>query len=384
MRRLPVHAWRRNPLAKAALQLPPLRCIVVREQGDRLATAAHPACSTDPVRQEIGRFRQLVVDDEIDRRDIDPARGDIGGEEDGHLAGPEIGHDGIAGVLREVALQRRNRITGRCHLLGQFAHAVLGPPEDDDLTVPAGIEQIAQGVQLAATGHVVNDVINLLGFRLGRSDRDVGRTLQVAMAGIIHPLGHGRREEGGLPIFRGPAEDLVDLRRKSAIEHLISFIENQEADPVQYKRTLLIEIGDAARGTDHDLGAPTELLDLGTKCPATVDQCNLDTSALGQIREDRADLNGQLPGWGQDKHLDGAKVGIDRFDGRNTEGEGFAGTGPGLANDIASGQKEGKGLGLDLRRDGDIHPAKGIVRGLAHGEIGEGRHRLVENSGVGL
>jgi hypothetical protein len=49
-----------------------------------------------------------------------------------------------------------------------------------------------------------------------------------------------------------------------------------------------------------------------------------------------ADLDGKLAGGREDQHLNGAPLRIDRFDRRNAEGQGLAGAGAGLTDDIAA------------------------------------------------
>jgi len=361
-----------NPLAKTAFKLAPLGTVVVAEEGDCLATLAHATGATDAVGEQLGRFRKLKVDDVIDCGDIDTSGGNIGCQQHGHLAGAEIGHDGVTGVLREIALQRRNRITSRFHLLGQLAHAMFGPTEDDHLTLTAGIEDVLESVDFATGGNVVSDMVDLLGFRCRCRNSDLGRIAQMPMRSIIYPFRHGGREEGSLPGLRSPAQDLVDLRSKTAVQHFISFIENKETDMLEVQRALAVEIGYASWCADDDLGTAAQLVDLRTKGPTAVDQRNPNIGALDEFTEDGSNLNSEFPGWSEDKNLDTTQSGINDFNSRDAKGESFAGTCPGLSDDITTSQQERKRVRLNFGWLGNVHAAKGVVSCWTHLKLGEG------------
>ena len=232
-----------------------------------------------------------------------------------------------------------------------------------------------QRVHLAAGRDVVGDVVDLGRFGLRRRDRHPLGVAQVLAGGVIDPLRHGGREEGGLALARGPGQDLGDLRAEAAIEHLVGLVENEEADVIEAEVALAVEIGDATRRADDDLGAATKRVFLRTHRAATVDKHGLDAGSLSEGVEHAANLDRELAGRGQDEDLDGLDRGIDRLDGGNAEGEGLAGAGPGLADEIASLEQDRQAIGLDRRRDSDVHAGQRGVSRPAQIEIGERRDR---------
>ena len=86
----------------------------------------------------LGDHRQLEVDDVRERLDVEPARGDLGGDEDREPAGLEVGQRADALRLALVAVDRRRRDAVLLELLGEPVGAVLGPREDQRLVDPAG------------------------------------------------------------------------------------------------------------------------------------------------------------------------------------------------------------------------------------------------------
>src|SRR5438309_1699335 len=85
------------------LELAPLALL---DERDRTARAADAPGAPDAVHVDVWRDRHVVVDHVCDRRDVQPARSDVGGDQHGHVSGLEREHHAIAGTLRHVAVQR--------------------------------------------------------------------------------------------------------------------------------------------------------------------------------------------------------------------------------------------------------------------------------------
>ena len=114
----PGHAF--EPAAEAPLNLPPLPLFIRSDERHRLAGAAHAAGPSDPVCEEQICVRQVIVDDLFDALDVQAPGSDIRCNQDWGLAGTEILHHTLAGVLTEVALKRPNGIT---HVVELFSPA---------------------------------------------------------------------------------------------------------------------------------------------------------------------------------------------------------------------------------------------------------------------
>ncbi len=125
----------------------------------------------------------------------------------------------------------------------------------------------------------------------------------------------------------------------------------------QVEHLLLVEIDDAARRADQDVGALLELPPLLVVVHAAEHAGDLQARVLAQRQRIVVDLHGQLAGRRDDDAADGRHralflarhVGQQRLEHRHQEGGGLAGAGLGLAGDVPSGQRKGQRLRLDGR-----------------------------------
>src|SRR5260370_35936854 len=92
-----------------ACHTPPFGNICWHQQRNRLAWSPHSACAANPVRKQIARFRQFVIDDLIYPRNVEPARGYIGGKERLHLPPAERAQHLFTRTLALVAVQCSHR-----------------------------------------------------------------------------------------------------------------------------------------------------------------------------------------------------------------------------------------------------------------------------------
>src|SRR5215212_10385942 len=112
-----------------ALELAALAAVAER-QGD--ARGAGTRGAADAMDVALGVGRQLVVDDVRDARDVDAARGEIGGDQHAGLAAAEIVERLLARVLALVAVDRLGDDTTVLQRLGDAVGAALGAGEDND------------------------------------------------------------------------------------------------------------------------------------------------------------------------------------------------------------------------------------------------------------
>jgi len=81
----------------------PAGSVFPRQKGDRATSAAHTARAANTVRDPLRRFRQFVVDHLSHLGHVQPARRDVGRQQDGDGARAEAGHDAAPRrVLAEV------------------------------------------------------------------------------------------------------------------------------------------------------------------------------------------------------------------------------------------------------------------------------------------
>ncbi len=91
------------------LDLPEQLRLVDADERDRVAVHPGPGGPADPVEVVLGDHRQLEVHDVGQRVDVDPARGDVGRDEDRHPAGLEVGQRADPLRLALVAVDRGRR-----------------------------------------------------------------------------------------------------------------------------------------------------------------------------------------------------------------------------------------------------------------------------------
>src|SRR5215216_2496648 len=124
-----------------ALELAALAAVAER-QGD--ARGAGTRGAADAMDVALGVGRQLVVDDVRDARDVDAARGEIGGDQHAGAAAAEVVERLLAGVLRLVAVDRLGAHATILERLGDAIGAALGAGEDDDALERLVVQQVAQ------------------------------------------------------------------------------------------------------------------------------------------------------------------------------------------------------------------------------------------------
>jgi hypothetical protein len=110
---------------------------------------------------------------------------------------------------------------------------------------------------------------------------------------------------------------------------------------------------------------------LRAEANAAEDQGRDDVAAPAHLGEDAADLGRQFAGRGEDERLDGALARVDSLEQRQAEGEGLAGPGAGLADEVAPGEEVRQRLFLDGGRGFDVAGRERGLGGPMNREVGE-------------
>ena len=136
-------------------------------EGDGNALAPGAAGAADAVDVGLGRLGDVEVDDVGEVLDVEPAGGDVGGDEqiDGAAAGAL--HDAVALVLGHAAMQRLDPIAAAGEALGEAVDLVAGAAEDERERRRLEVEHAAQGRDLLGAGEDVGGLAHL-GERAGR------------------------------------------------------------------------------------------------------------------------------------------------------------------------------------------------------------------------
>ncbi len=300
-------AW--DPASEHAFDVIEQLELVDADQRHGVAVDAGPAGPADAVDVVLGDHRQLEVDDVRECLDVEPARGDLGGDQHGEPAGLEVGQRAHALRLALVAVDRGRADAVMAELEGEAVGAVLGPGEDQGLVDPPGRDQVAQQLALALAVDHVDDVRHELGRRVARRDLDRRRMVEQAVREPPDLVREGRREEQVLATCRQDREDLADVADEAHVEHPVGLVEHEDLDPRQVDRPLPDVVEQPARGGDHDLRPGAQRADLRVEPDAAVDRRRTD-GVLGTVRPDALlDLERELAGRGEDQRPDDARAG---------------------------------------------------------------------------
>ena len=109
--------------------------------------------------------------------------------------------------------------------------------------------------------------------------------------------------------------------------------------------------------------------DLGPGRFAAHDQGDLEATRFTELLEHFGDLFREFAGWGQDQAQHAGALGVDHRHHGRAEGQGLAGAGFRLGDDVAALQHRLDGQGLDGRRLDDTHPSDGGLHELVEGQF---------------
>ena len=347
--------------------------------GDPVGTGARgPPDAVDILFGDVG---QIVIDDVADARDVDPARGDIGRDQDRHAAVAEGVERLFTLRLALVAMDRARRDAGSGELAHDLVGSMLGAAEDERaLDLLPGLEEQRQErglLGLVDEGDALLDPLD--GGRDGR-DGNFGRVGQIFVGKALDRLRHGRREEQGLALGRDDLHDPLQGMDEAEVEHLVGLVEDEDLEAAKIDRALLDQVEQATGGGDEDVEAAAD---------------GAQALGIGDAAEDHADgglelgavslgiggnLRGELTRGSEHQHPDLAGAQIGRTLGGEPlqrgehEGGGLAGTRLGDAEQVAPGQHVRDRLRLD--RGGD-----GVILGCEGSEQGRGKPERVEIDG---
>ena len=151
-------------------------------------------------------------------------------------------------------------------------------------------------------------------------------------------------------------DDLADVADEAHVEHAVGLVEDEDLDLRQVDRALADVVEQAARGRDDDLGAVAQRADLRIEADAAVDRDRPDRLLVAVRPDALLDLERELTGRGEDQGADQATAlgpaGVQALDHRQHEGRRLAGAGLGAGEEVAAGEDERDGLGLDRGRLG--------------------------------
>ena len=134
----------------------------------------------------------------------------------------------------------------------------------------------------------------------------------------MHAVGHGGREQERAPGLRHVANDRLDLRTETHVEHAVRFVQDQRPDVVELGVTTLQVVDEPTRRGHDDLEPLGQCVILRAVLHAAEDGVATDVGALAQLLRIVRNLLCQFPGRAEHQHLQPAP-GLYLFQGGEHE-----------------------------------------------------------------
>ena len=331
----------------------------------------------------LGVLGEVVVEDVGHPGDVEAAGGHVGRNQDRDPPAVEPFEEGDPPPLRDVAREHRGRepvafergAEAIRHVAGVDEHhrpLHLGlakqSEEQGDLLVLPDMEEPLR--------HFVDD------HPVRRTGIDQGRLVHMLVRELEHPLREGRGKEEAQPVGGGTQapEQVADVADEAEVEHPVRLVENEHLHGAQVVEPLPVVVDEAPGGPDEDVEPLLDHAPLPVVAGAPVDDPHGEPGMAADGHRVLVDLDGELAGGSDDvdsgparrsapaasgrgvrgglpsrlvrrsasaRHFGGRSAAQDPVHGRDEKGRGLAGPGPCLSRNVAAGEGERKGLGLD-------------------------------------
>ena len=352
-----------------------------RDKQDGIAGAPRAAGAADAMHIGFGVVGHVIIDDVADARHVQPARGDVGGDDDVEAAALQALDDLLAQTLRHVAIQRRGFVAARLQLFGEIDRRQLGAHENQGgLEILLDFEHARQRFELVGAAHLPIALADRRHRRGGGMYPHFPRVAQVALGDATDRRGHGRRKQGGLARRRRVLEDPFDIVDEAHAQHLVSLVEHQRGEVVELQTLALEVVHDATRRADNDMHAARQGTQLDHHALPAIHRQDMEAGHVVRVfLEGFGNLDGQFARRRQHQHLGHLFGEIESRQQRQGESRRLAGAGLRLAQQVASSEKMRDAGRLDRRRsfvaDGREGGQQGrgqLQRGKAFNSFGHG------------
>ncbi len=333
-------------------QGPPGQVVPV-DEGHGHAAATGPAGAADAVKVDVLVLGALIVDHVGHPADVDAAGRHIGGNQNIDLAGSERPQRLLALTLADVAVHGRGGEAAPDKVVDDLVGGASCPHEHDGQSTSLGLQNPSQNLDLVkrvGAENVLTDVRH--GAALVRAlRRDVDGPPHEPAGQRYHRTRHRRREEQRLADVRDLGEYALDVRQEAEVEHFVGLVENEHAYGGEHQRVLAGQVEQPARGTHDDVHTGAQVRQLWLIGATAVDRKYPKAAACAGPADVGSNLDAQLTGGNDHQGLGtpGGALGPvgHGLHERDGEGEGLAGPGAGLADEVRAGQREGKCQFLD-------------------------------------
>ena len=219
--------------------------------------------------------------------------------------------------------------------LGDPLRGALGVAEGHAPVEARLVQNLFNGVRLAVVGHVHAELLDVRLVLRILPDGDL-RRVPLVHPGDVHDLpGDGGGEEPQvLPLVHlvQQAGHIVD---EAHVQHPVRLVQHYGLGSVHPDGAALHVVAEAAGGGHHDLGVLLQGVDLPADGGAAVKAHRPHAGLEGrQVPDLVRDLDGQLPGGGQDHRLDALVLRVHVLHNGDAVGKGLAGAGGGLGDHV--------------------------------------------------
>ena len=303
------------------------------QRGSAAGQSSAPG-TADAMDEVFSDFGDVIVDDVGDVITVQSAGGDVGGDQYLEAAFLESAEGAVALRLRAVAVNHGGGEAVAGKVLGEALGAALGAGEDERLTFFV-VEKLAENVDLFAGTNFVGFEFHAFGGLQDRTQRDAHGIAHVFMDESGDGLLERGREAQCLTVFRQHGKNAADGRKESHVEHAVGFVEDEHLDVAQVGEAAIGEILQASGSRDDERGSGTESLNLSFLGDAADHERGLGHVLAAQLFVLFVDLHRKFTSRQQDQSVRLTRgLFAEHFDDGDQEGEGFAGSGLGGADDV--------------------------------------------------
>jgi hypothetical protein len=267
---------------------------------------------------------------------------------------------------------------------------VLGAGEHQHLEPLVLLDQEGEQFALDLLRAQVHRLGDQLGGGVATGHFDEAGLMQQAVGEGLDLVREGGREQQVLALLGEHREDFLDVADEAHVEHAVGFVQHQDFHAGQIDGLLVAVVEQAARGGHEDIDALLELGDLRVDGDATEHDHRGQRQVLAVGLHRFFHLGGEFARRGEDQAarlagLDVVGVGLGQdVQDRQREAGGLAGAGLGGGEQVAAGEHQRNGLGLDRGGRGVAGFGNRLLDGGAEREVGKADCNRCRSSGLGL
>ena len=293
--------------------------VVLADKVDSQTQVTEPTGTTDSVQVRIGLSREVEVDDNVDRDDIDTSGKHIRGNQATRLSLLEIVENPVSVTLVHLGVNEEARVAKLTDFARKQLNTLCTIAEDDRLRdvklSEKGVEAVQllflleEGVVLRETlqSELVSD-LNVLG--LGH----------IALLEVANLYRVGRREKADLAIVRHHFQNLLDYLLELAGDESINLIENAKLALVKLGLATSGQIEDSTGSSDDDVDALPHADDILVHPGTTRGNHALHALVLTNLFDNERSLHGKLSDGNKDHCLNLVQTRVDFLNQRDAVG----------------------------------------------------------------